>query len=58
MKLTEIADPKSENKPTFKYHKHGDGSHTVRVEYPDGRVFVHTNKNINVLNKLIAGRYK
>lgn len=51
----EVSAEKAE--PSVKYHKHGDGSWTARVEYPDGRVFVHTNKDRGKLAKLISDRF-
>lgn len=43
--------------PTIKWKKNGDNSYTIRIEYTPDKVYVHTNKNPDVLKKLIVDRY-
>jgi hypothetical protein len=47
----------STNKPTVTYREAGDGSWTVKVDYGNGKVFVHTNKKKAALEKLVSDRY-
>ena len=56
MKLNEIQTGEMIT-PTTKWKTNGDGSYTIRVEYAPDKVYVHTNKNPEVLKKLIADRY-
>jgi hypothetical protein len=55
MKITEIQNPPIT--PNIKWRTNGDGSYTVRIEYTPDKVYVHTNKNLGVLKKLVADRY-
>ena len=43
--------------PKITWRTNGDKSYTVRIEYTPDKVFVHSNKNPEVLKKLIADRY-
>lgn len=43
--------------PEVKWKTNGDGSYTVRVDYGNDRVFVHTNKKREVLEKILKDRY-
>lgn len=54
MKLDEIQGPIT---PKVQWRTNGDGSYTVRIEYTPEKVYVHTNKNLKLLQKLVADRY-
>lgn len=43
--------------PEVKWRTNGDKSYTVRIDYGNDRVFVHTNKNLKVLQDLVKERY-
>ena len=43
--------------PNITWRVNGDKSHTVRVEYTPEKVFVHTNKQRSVLEKIVKDRY-
>lgn len=54
MRINEITEPIT---PNIKWRQNGDNSYTIRIEYAPDKVYVHTNKNPEVLKKLIADRY-
>ena len=54
--LTESASPNAVT-PEVKYRQSGDGSWTVRVDYGNDRVYVHTNKKRDALEKIVKDRY-
>jgi hypothetical protein len=56
MKITDILNEDAIT-PTIKWRTNGDGSSTIRVQYTPDKVYIHTNKNPEVLQKLIADRY-
>lgn len=43
--------------PEIKYRESGDKSWTVRIDYGNGRVYVHTNKDKRALEKIVRERY-
>lgn len=43
--------------PKVTWKTMSDGSNVVRIEYREDKVFVHTNKNRSVLEKLVKERY-
>lgn len=43
--------------PKITWHEHPNGHHTVRVEYENGKKFVHTSGDRNRLQKIIKDRY-
>ena len=57
MDLKDIFEGEVEKPVSYKWRQNGDGSHTVRIEYKNGTVRVHTNKNKQVLVKLVKERY-
>lgn len=60
MKLSSILESYDEKKPitpTVKYRVNGDGSYTVRVDYGNGKVFVHSNKSKAALEKIVKEKY-
>lgn len=52
MKIIELLES---NKIT--YRENGDKSWTVRIETPEGKIYVHTNKKRSELEKIVKARY-
>ncbi len=47
----------SMNKPSITFRTNGDNSFTMKVDYGNGKVYVHTNKKLKALQDLITARY-
>ena len=43
--------------PIIKWKQNGDKSWTVRIQYGDDKVYVHTNKKRDALEKIVKERY-
>lgn len=67
MRLTEIQEPYPEietvpaerpkvTEPTVTY-KSIFGGFTAVIDFPDGRRFVHTNKDLRALKKVVSSKY-
>lgn len=56
MKIDELFE-QEEVTPKITWKTNGDGSFTLRVDYGNDRVYVHTNKNRKVLEQMIKDRY-
>lgn len=56
MKLSQLmeSDPIT---PEIKYSERGDKSWSVRIDYGNGKVYVHSNKNKKALEKIVKERY-
>lgn len=57
MKIDDLFEQEKPTPPEIKWRTNGDGSFTVRVDYGNDRVFVHTNKNRKVLEQIVKDRY-
>lgn len=57
MKLCEVLAESDLITPTTTWRKVGDGSWVVRVDYGNDRVFVHTNRKREALEKIVKDRY-
>lgn len=55
--LKELLEQQEEVTPEVKWKTNGDGSFTIRVDYGNDRVYVHTNKDRKVLERMIKDRY-
>lgn len=55
--LKELLEQQKEVTPEIKWKTNGDGSFTIRVDYGNDRVYVHTNKDRKVLERMIKDRY-
>ncbi len=55
MKLSAVSE--NSGQPTVAYRQNGDGTYTVRVVAPNGKVFVHTNRDKRALEKIVRERY-
>lgn len=54
MKLITIVEGEQ---PTVTYKQLGDGSWSARIVAPSGKIYVHTNRDRRVLEKLVKERY-
>lgn len=43
--------------PKITWRTNGDKSYTVRIDYGNDRVYVHTNKNRSALEAIVKDRY-
>lgn len=57
MKLDEVLSNKEPITPKIEYSRTGDGGWAVRVEYRPDKVYVHINKKLQILEKLVKDRY-
>lgn len=58
MLVSDILNETELTSPKITWRINGDKSYTVRIEYSPEKVFVHTNKNKTVLQKIVNDRYK
>lgn len=57
MRFKDLFVESEEIKPEIKYRQNGDKSWTVRVDYGNGKVYTHTNKKREPLEKLVKEKY-
>lgn len=56
MKVTDLFESEAIT-PKITWRTNGDGSTTVRIEYRPDKVYVHSNKKREALEKIVKDRY-